>query len=349
MIRQILIRIREKILEEERKEERRKQLIKSGNYIVSENADANNILIDTCAIQSSNGLQIIQNSRKASILYVTLEEIEKKKLEIKKKAIKNRNDYKFLSNLTECVKLILQNTNFKVILVYNKKNEYVDDIILKYLRRIPKRKRPTLLTEDKLLAAKAKGLGIEYICIVPDSQIQTAENVKAETKKKEATKVETKKVETPQKKSESIKSKQSEKNLEQQKNIENKSAECPKTTKNAKEPKVNVVGKVISYSEGKIKIVNYSKDGKIFSIKANECEELNLSLNRENIFEKEIDYLVATKYLPKYKIVKIVKIVFGEEILQEAYECKFVNEIYKLPIHEEVLEKAKNQLAGVTY
>lgn len=342
MIRQILIRIREKILEEERKEERRKQLIKSGDYIVSENADANNILIDTCAI-NKRGLNIIERSRKVSVLYATLEEIEKKKFEIKRKS----NGNKFLVNLSKCLNLILQNPNFKVILVENKENEYVDDVVLRYLKHIPKRKRPTLLTADKLLAAKAKGMNIEYICIVLDSQTQTPE--KTETKKAEVTKAETKKVETPQKKSESIKSKQSEKNLEQQKNIENKSAECPKTTKNAKEQKVNVVGKEISYSEGKIKIVNYSKDGKIFSIKANECEELNLSLNRENIFEKEIDYIVATKYLPKYKIVKIVKIVFGEEILQEAYECKFVNEIYKLPIHEEVLEKAKNQLAGVTY
>lgn len=342
MIRQILIRIREKILEEERKEERRKQLIKSGDYIVSENADVNNILIDTCAI-NKRGLNIIERSRKVSVLYATLEEIEKKKFEIKRKS----NGNKFLVNLSKCLNLILQNPNFKVILVENKENEYVDDVVLRYLKHIPKRKRPTLLTADKLLAAKAKGMNIEYICIVLDSQTQTPE--KTETKKAEVTKAETKKVETPQKKSESIKSKQSEKNLEQQKNIENKSAECPKTTKNAKEQKVNVVGKEISYSEGKIKIVNYSKDGKIFSIKANECEELNLSLNRENIFEKEIDYIVATKYLPKYKIVKIVKIVFGEEILQEAYECKFVNEIYKLPIHEEVLEKAKNQLAGVTY
>ena len=339
MIRQILIRIREKILEEERKEERRKQLIKSGDYIVSENADVNNILIDTCAI-NKRGLNIIERSRKVSVLYATLEEIEKKKFEIKRK----NNANKFLVNLSKCLNLILQNPNFKVILVENKENEYVDDVVLRYLKHIPKRKRPTLLTADKLLAAKAKGMNIEYICIVLDSQTQTPE--KTETKKAEVTKAETKKVETPQKQSESIKSKQPEKNLEQQKNIEDKSSECPKTTKNAKEPKVNVVGKIISYSEGKLKIVNYSKDGKIFSIKANECEELNLPLNRENIFEKEIDYLVATKYLPKYKIVKIV---FGEEILQEAYECKFVNEIYKLPIHEEVLEKAKNQLAGVTY
>lgn len=78
MIRQILIRIREKILEEERKEERRKQLIKSGDYIVSENADVNNILIDTCAI-NKRGLNIIERSRKVSVLYATLEEIEKKK------------------------------------------------------------------------------------------------------------------------------------------------------------------------------------------------------------------------------------------------------------------------------
>lgn len=305
MIRQILIRIREKILEEERKEERRKQLIKSGDYIVSENADVNNILIDTCAI-NKRGLNIIERSRKVSVLYATLEEIEKKKFEIKRK----NNANKFLVNLSKCLNLILQNPNFKVILVENKENEYVDDVVLRYLKHIPKRKRPTLLTADKLLAAKAKGMNIEYICIVLDSQTQTPE--KTETKKAEVTKAETKKVETQ---------------------------------------KIQVLGHVFWYEKGKLKIDRNSncRDSKVFFIKEGKCEELNLSLNEENIFEKEIDYLVVTKYLPKYKIVKIVKIVFGEEILQEVYECKFVNEIYKLPIHEEVLEKAKNQLAGVTY
>ncbi len=295
MIRQILIRIREKILEEERKEERRKQLIKSGDYIVSKNADVNNILIDTCAI-NKRGLNIIERSRKVSVLYATLEEIEKKKFEIKRKS----NGNKFLVNLSKCLNLILQNPNFKVILVENKENEYVDDVVLRYLKHIPKRKRPTLLTADKLLAAKAKGMNIEYICIVLDSQTQTPE------------KTETKKVETQ---------------------------------------KIQALGHVFWYEEGKLKIDRNSNcmDSKVFFIKEGKCEELNLSLNEENIFEKEIDYLVVTKYLPKYKIVKIVKIVFGEEILQEVYKCKFVNEIYKLPIHEEVLEKAKNQLAGVTY
>ena len=292
MIRQILIRIREKILEEERKEEKRKQLIKSGDYIVSENADVNNILIDTCAI-NKRGLNIIERSRKVSVLYATLEEIEKKKFEIKRKS----NGNKFLVNLSKCLNLILQNPNFKVILVENKENEYVDDVVLRYLKHIPKRKRPTLLTADKLLAAKAKGMNIEYICIVLDSQTQTPE------------KTETKKVETQ---------------------------------------KIQALGHVFWYEEGKLKIDRNSNcmDSKVFFIKEGKCEELNLSLNEENIFEKEIDYLVVTKYLPKYKIVKIV---FGEEILQEVYKCKFVNEIYKLPIHEEVLEKAKNQLAGVTY
>lgn len=349
MIRQILIRIREKILEEERKEERRKQLIKSGDYIVSKNADVNNILIDTCAMKTKKGLNIIEKSRRARILYVTLEEIDKRKLEINKKNTKDKMDNEFISNVAKCAKLILQNPNFKVIFVDNKKNEYVDNVILRYLRHIPRRKRPTLLTEDKLLAAKAKGLGIEYICIVPDSQTKTAESEKTETKKVEVTKVETKKVEIPQKQLKNIKSKQPQKKLVQQKNIENRSTKCPKTMENASKPRVNVVGKSISYSEGKLKIISYSKDGKIFSIREGECEELNISFNKENIFEKEIDYLVVTKYLPKYKIVKIIKIVFGKEILQEVYECKVVNEIYKLPFPEEVLEKAKNQLTGVTY
>ena len=122
-------------------------------------------------------------------------------------------------------------------------------------------------------------------------------------------------------------------------------------TKKVETQKIQALGHVFWYEEGKLKIDRNSNgmDSKVFFIKEGKCEELNLSLNEENIFEKEIDYLVVTKYLPKYKIVKIIKIVFGKEILQEVYECKVVNEIYKLPFPEEVLEKAKNQLAGVTY
>lgn len=326
MIRQILIRIREKILEEERKEERREQLIQSGNYIVSKNANMDNILIDTCAMQSKKGLYIIEKSRRANILYATLEEIDKKKVEIIRKRIKEPRDNEFIANVAKCMKEIIQNPKFKVILVRNKCGEYVDNIILKYLKRIPKRKRPTLLTEDKVLAAKAKGMGIEYICIIPD--------VKKKTEVRKVENSETKKVVSSKK---------------QPKNIESKSNKV-KVANNQKSQKVNVSGKAISYTKGgSLKIKSYSNDSKVFLVKADECEELKLDMNKENIIEKEFDYLVATIYLPKYKRVRLTQIIFGEETKKEVYECQLVNEIYQIPLHEEILEKAKNQLVSVTY
>lgn len=55
--------------------------------------------------------------------------------------------------------------------------------------------------------------------------------------------------------------------------------------------------------------------------------------------------MAVTMYITKQKVVRIYKMIIYGGILKEQYDCKFVNEIYKLPIHEEILENAKNQLS----
>ena len=50
--------------------------------IVSEKADPDNILIDTCAFTNKRGTKLIEESEKVNVLYVILEEMDKKKWEI---------------------------------------------------------------------------------------------------------------------------------------------------------------------------------------------------------------------------------------------------------------------------
>ena len=203
MIKRLLMRIKtkkeEKITEEKKRKEKREQLIKDELYIVSENANPDNILLDTCALKNEKGLNIIKESNKVNVLYAVLEEMDKKKAEINKKRNKTQKEREFISNVSKYLDEILQNSKYKIILCYNKNNEYVDNIILRYLKFMPRRKRPTLLTADKLLAAKAKGLHLEYIYIT-ENQIKKTKKEKIKSKK-----VETKKVESQQDSSKNVK------------------------------------------------------------------------------------------------------------------------------------------------
>ena len=312
MIKRLLMRIYKKINEPKRRKEKREQLIKSGFYIVSEKANPDNILIDTCAIKNKKGLDVIDASEKVSILYAVIEEMDKKKADINGKKNRRQEEQNFICNISKYSMQMLENPKYNLIPYRNTNNEYVDNIILRYLESKSKRKRPTLLTADKLFAVKAKCLGFEYILITGKQEKKTKkETQKTETQKSDKTKLpETK---TPEK----------------------------KVTK-----KINVVGIVISYIENNITIKRFCRDSIIFLVKADECKEIKL--NTENIDVNSFDYIVAIKYMTKYKMVRISKIsIEKEDIIQDVNDCKFVNEIYKLPIHETVLEQAKNLLAKV--
>lgn len=319
MIKRLLMRIKTKKEEKIKEEKKREELRKDGLYIVSENANPDNILLDTCALKNKKGFDIIKASNKVNILFAVLEEMDKIKRKIGKKKHKTRKEWEFISNVSKFLDEILQNSKYKIILRYNKKNEYVDNIILRYLKFIPRRKRPTLLTADKLLAAKARGQHLEYIYIT-EKQIKKTKSKKSETKKVES----------------------------QQDSTKNDEPEIVKnqTPKKSINNKINVVGISISYNKNNITIKKYCMQSKIFLVKHNKCKQI--SSNTESIDSNSFDYIVAINYMTKYKAVKIVKIkIEKEDIVQEINCCNFVNEIYKLPIHETVLEQAKNLIAKV--
>ena len=318
MIKKLLIRIKtkkeEKVLKENKRKEKKEKLKKDSSYIVSENANPDNILIDTCALSCKKGSKVIDSSEKVNVLYTVIAEMDKKKADINRKKCKSRQEGILISNILKYSKEMLENPKYNLIKYsYDNKMEYVDDIMLKYLSGVPKRKRPTLLTADKLLAVKAKCLNLEYILITTGQKENGKEKIQSEQKLQ---------------------------NIDEE-NIKEKTPEEKKDKKTA-----GILGKVISYTQDNVKIKSYCKDSIIFLVNADKCKELNS--NVENVIKTHFDYFVIIKYMSKYKMVRIVKVMIKKDIEEEVYDCKFVNEIYKLPIHENVLETAKNQFESLT-
>lgn len=320
MIKKLLIRLKakkeEKVLKENRRKEKKEQLKKDSSYIVSENANPDNILIDTCALSCKRGTKVIDSSERVNVLYTVIAEMDKKKADIKRKKRKSWQEEGILfSNILKYSKEMLENSKY-ILIQYgcNDQKEYTDDIILKYLKGIPKRKRPTLLTADKLLAVKAKCLNLDFILINPEDEEKNTNTAKN--------------------------------NKQKNKDINQKSIEEKELKEKKNKKALNVLGQSISCIKNRVKIKSFCKDSIIFLVNEDKCNELNTNI--ENIIDKSFEYLAVVKYMRKYKMVRIVKITIKKGIETEVYDCKFVNEIYKLPIHENVLETAKNQFESLT-
>lgn len=169
----LLVRIKEeykqKIKEEIKREECIKRLNDTNLYIISENADPYNILIDTCAINDA-GTRIMKEAENVWVLNQVIEEMDKVKYREKIKKKKDWRIHKHISQITKYSSEMLKNPKYKLIDNYNRKKPYVDDIIIDYLKKSKKRNRPTLLTADRMLALRAKCLNIQYIFILPETK-----------------------------------------------------------------------------------------------------------------------------------------------------------------------------------
>lgn len=89
-------------------------------------------------------------------------------------------------------------------------------------------------------------------------------------------------------------------------------------------------------------IITCCRYSSVFLIKGDKCKELKIE--KDITIDEPFDYIACTMYITKKKIVRIYKIGVNEGIYKEQYDCKFINEIYRLPIHDNVLENAKNQI-----
>lgn len=102
------------------------------------------------------------------------------KRKIKKKYI-NKQEKFLLDNIIFYEKQCIKKSKYHLIFDKHKgKNDYEDENIMLFIEKISEEKRPTLLTADKNLAAKAKSCGFEYILIANHSikESKGKENIK---------------------------------------------------------------------------------------------------------------------------------------------------------------------------
>ncbi len=130
----------------------------SETFVMSENADLKNLLLDTCALVHDECTKLIDSAEHVTITYSTLSEFDKLK--------SSKEQLKLAYNIRHYTDIILTHSGEKFLLSSFGKNmpkEYCDNILLDYLLMMPINNRPTLITADKNLALKAISLGLDYI------------------------------------------------------------------------------------------------------------------------------------------------------------------------------------------
>lgn len=130
------------------------------NLIKSKNADENNLILDTCALESKQCVSIIEASKNVNVLLVTIDEFDNI---IQRYKYGEKFDENFICNIRKFSRKILEDNKYVLTPFECTETKYVDKMIIKYILSLPIERRPTLITADIRLAARAKCCGIEYI------------------------------------------------------------------------------------------------------------------------------------------------------------------------------------------
>lgn len=296
-----------------------------GSFICSKNADKNNLILDTCALNNRETRKIIDESTKVTVLLSTLNEME----EIKRKKNKLSSDEIFLRSMIGIYgKKFLKETE-KYRLVPFIGDDYNDNSILKYLMQQPVSERQTLITADVLFADRASCLGLEYILYSMTEEKDSNQTEKGELVQDAETKNEAESKVTQVKKEKVI----IEKSYDSQ--IKNKKEE--------KDDEISDLGVRITFQKEKISIRKFNYQAEVFFVRGEEC--LCISGDEAEI-DKDVDY-IAVVASSRYGYVKVVKeMVRDQKLEKEEYKYYNINEIYKSEgkLHDEILECCKNLL-----
>jgi hypothetical protein len=147
------------------------------NIISSENANFDNILVDTCALGYNETVNIIETATQVTFIHSTLREMDDKK-NLNKKAFATSQEKTLAYNIRLYTEKVLENPDkFLLSSFSGYKEYYVDDILLQYLLILPKQIRPTLLTADKNLAARAKAHSLEFILKTNSASSETSNSL----------------------------------------------------------------------------------------------------------------------------------------------------------------------------
>lgn len=145
------------------------------SIIKSSYANCDNLLVDTCALAYKECLDLIEDAKQVTFIYSTLEEMDKKSTLKGQKKLSSCQKQLLAKNIREYnSKILLFPDKFMLSRFSGYDNEtYVDNILLQYLSILPKQIRPTLLTADKNLAAKARSFDFDYIVRCENGPIKT--------------------------------------------------------------------------------------------------------------------------------------------------------------------------------
>lgn len=306
-----LLRKNDQNCRERKKEECRRELAKNKALIISKNADPNNILIDVCAFQFKDGIDIIDKSERATVLYAVIKEMDKVACKKEEKENMTERSKFLLHNIRHyALEMLLNKSKYQLVPYENSEMSYVDDVIIEYLKTLSPRKRPTLLTADKLLALRADCLELEFILVAESLNVKSVEDT---SRKAEITK--------------------SNKREQKEKSDENQDKEV-----------ADILGislKVI-YSEEVLKIDLSFPTMKVFAVKGDDVKEIK---QKDEIKFSHFDYIVIINKKKKHKNIRIGKVkIEKRKIHSEIKKCEFVNDIYKLDLPEALQDTVRKIL-----
>lgn len=317
-----LLRQNDRKSKERKSEESKKELFKDKALIVSKNADPNNILIDVCAFQFRKSIDIIDKSDRVIVLYSVIKEMDRVSYEQKNKECTTERNKFLLYNIRHyAFEMLLNKSKYRLVPYEKSSMSYGDDVIIEYLKTLPPKRRPTLLTADKLLALRADCLGLEFIFVAKSLDTQDVKNTSKDSEK------------------------HFENVVEEGKLLENRgNKQKEKDNKNQDRKTTNVLGAMIRilYPEEKVRINLCSIKVKVFTVKGDEFKEIE---KKDELKFSHFDYILIINKMKKYKCIKVSKVKISEMGFNvETEKCEVINEIYKLDLPQTMQDEAKKIL-----
>ena len=319
----------------------RRILLKEGGYQFSPNADPYYILLDTSALLTKRGRDVIRKSKKDIILEATIQEID------------NAN----IKTISEYKRTIFNQSKFKKRHI-ECEDKYCDTKILYYINSVALERRPTLLTADYNLASRADAYGFEYIFVYKtkgekskkqstevqesDIKVQSTE-VQESDIKVQSTEVQESniKVQSTEVQENDIKAQSTE---VQESDNKSKSAEIEgRANKNQQTNSKEVIhGIKFEVKYNKITVNGFNKRAKTFFVKGTDS---TLSRKKDERKIENIDLIIMLLRQRGNREVRIIKIkIVNNQIKTDEEIIKFVNEIYQSKVPEEIEEEARMML-----
>lgn len=311
----------------------RRILLKEGGYQFSPNADPYYILLDTSALLTKRGRDVIRKSKKDIILEATIQEIDNVFIETLRKNKKDLMDNANIKTISEYKRTIFNQSKFKKRHI-ECEDKYCDTKILYYINSVALERRPTLLTADYNLASRADAYGFEYIFVY---------KTKCEKSKKQSTEVQESdiKVQSTEVQENDIKAQSTE---VQESDNKSKSAEIEgRANKNQQTNSKEVIhGIKFEVKYNKITVNGCNKRAKTFFVKGTDS---TLSRKKDERKIENIDLIIMLLRQRGNREVRIIKIkIVNNQIKTDEEIIKFVNEIYQSKVPEEIEEEARMML-----